>query len=407
VPPHALLTQGETTSKRSSLDIGDIFRAHGDAFSKTHVLFPEQRAVLHAISRCRTAALGGHADVCDSCGYTEVSYNSCRNRHCPKCQAPAGAHWVEQRMERVLPTHAFHVVFTLPEQLRALARVNPTLIFNMLFACATETLLELGRDPHRLGAELGITSVLHTWTRELLFHPHLHCIVTGGGLSLDGERWVSTCPNFLLPVRVMGKLFRGKLLARLRDAYWTSKLRLDGAATGLADAKRFLRLCVKLRKKRWVVYAKPPFGGPENVFRYLGRYTHRVGISNQRLVDYDEHTVTFRTRKDNTVTVAPGEFIRRFLLHVLPPGFVKIRHHGLMAPCNIATKLAAARRLLEAASPTPTPTYTRADADFCAILLALAVAADQRCPSCPTGTLIRQPLLDPDRGTTTAPPDTS
>jgi hypothetical protein len=408
---HAPLTQGGDTSKRSPLDIGDILRTHRDAFTDTHVLSSEQRAVLHAISRCRTAALGGHADVCDSCGYTEVSYNSCRDRHCPKCQALAQARWVEQRMERVLPTHSFHVVFTLPEQLRALALVNRALIFDMLFACATETLLELGRDPRRLGAELGITSVLHTWTRELLFHPHLHCIVTGGGLSLDGERWVSTRPNFLLPVRVMGKLFRGKLLARLRDAYWASKLRLDGTAASLADTRRFLRLCAKLRKKRWVVYAKPPFGGPENVFRYLGRYTHRVGISNQRLVSHDDRGVTFRTRGANTVTVAPGEFIRRFLLHVLPKGFVKIRHHGLMAPSNIATKLAAARRLLEAASTTPTPVPTgaaRTVADLCAIVLALALAAfhDRSCPCCPTGMLI-QHLFDPDRGPTTAPTDTS
>jgi len=406
---HAPLTQDGNTSKRSSLDIADIFRAHGDAFTNTHVLTPEQRLVFHAITRCRTAALGGHADVCDSCGHTEVSYNSCRNRHCPKCQALAQARWVEQRMERVLPTHAFHVVFTLPEQLRSLALVNQALIFDMLFACATETLLELGRDPRRLGAELGITTVLHTWTRELLLHPHVHCIVTGGGLSLDGERWVSTRPNFLLPVRVMGALFRGKLLARLRDAYWSSKLRLDGTAASLADARRFLRFCARLRKKRWVVYAKPPFGGPENVFRYLGRYTHRVGISNHRLVSADDRAVTFRTRGANTVTLAPSEFIRRFLLHVLPKGFVKIRHHGLMAAGNVATKLAAARRLLEAASAAPAPAPPpAAAADFCAvvIMLALAASADRRCPCCPTGTLIRH-LLDPDRGATPARMDSS
>jgi hypothetical protein len=406
---HEPVTQGGETSKRSSLDIADIFRAHRDDFTKTHVLIPEQLAVLHAIPRCRTAALGGHADVCDSCGYTEVSYNSCRDRHCPKCQALAQARWVERRMDHVLPTHTFHVVFTLPEQLRSLALVNRALIFDMLFACATETLLELGRDPRRLGAELGITSVLHTWTRELLFHPHVHCIVTGGGLSLDGERWVSTRPNFLLPVRVMGALFRGKLLARLRDAYWTSKLRLDGAAASLADAKRFLRFCAKLRKKRWIVYAKPPFGGPENVFRYLGRYTHRVGISNQRLVSYNDRTVTFRTRGASTVTVTPCELIRRFLLHVLPKGFVKIRHHGLMAAGNLATKLAAARRLLEAAaSPTSPLTPAHAVVDFCDVVVALALAAsaDRRCPCCLTGTLIRH-LLDPDRGPTTAPRDTS
>jgi hypothetical protein len=290
-------------------------------------------------------------------------------------------------MDRVLPTYAFHVVFTLPSELRALALSNREKLFNLLFSCATETLLELGRDPQRLGAELGITSVLHTWTRELLFHPHVHCIVTGGGLSLDGERWVHSQRDYLFPVRVLGALFRGKMLAHLRAAYDASELRLEGPAAQFADRRRFQRLCDKLETKRWVVYAKPPFGGPEQVFRYLGRYTHRVGISNQRLVAFDEHTVTFWTRGSSTATLAADEFIRRFFLHVLPTRFVKIRHHGLMAPVNVHTKLATARCLLQGEAPgAPAPSTASAVQDFVQILCALAAAAEEPpvCPHCHT-----------------------
>src|SRR5665213_2380874 len=257
---------------RPAAEIADIVRAHGQAFARAHALSAEKTAVLDAIARCRTAALGGHVDVCDACGHADISYNSCRNRHCPKCQSLAQARWLERRMQRVLPTHAFHVVFTLPSQLRPLALANRTLLFDLLFACAAETLLELGRDPRWLGAELGITSVLHTWTRELLFHPHVHCIVTGGGLSSDGQRWIGTRKDFLFPVRVLGALFRGKFLARLRLAHARGDLYLPAPA-------HFERLCNQLQRKRWIVYARPPFGGPQHVFRYLGRYTHRVGLS--------------------------------------------------------------------------------------------------------------------------------
>jgi hypothetical protein len=312
---------------RPVIEVADIVRAHGQAFARAHALTAEQAAALNAIARCRTAALGGHQDVCDTCGHCEISYNSCRNRHCPKCQSLAQARWLERRMQRVLPTHAFHVVFTLPSELRRLALANRTLLFDMLFDCAAKTLLELGRDPRWLGAELGITSVLHTWTRELLFHPHIHCIVTGGGLSLDGEHWIRTRKNFLFPVRVLGALFRGKFIARLRQVHARGQLRLQSPAT----AQHFQRLCEKLRRKRWVVFSKPPFGGPNQVFRYLGRYTHRVGLSNRRLISFDARGVTFRTRGANTVTLSPDDFLRRFLQHVLPKRFVKIRHHGLMA----------------------------------------------------------------------------
>lgn len=371
----------------------------------SHALTPAQHAVLRDIVRCRTAALGGHVDVCRGCGYSAVAYNSCRNRHCPKCQSLSQARWIERRMQRVLPTHAFHVVFTLPSQLHGLAMVDREAIFDILFASAAETLLELGRDPKRLGAELGITSVLHTWTRELRFHPHVHAIVTGGGLSLDGERWVPTKPDFLFPVRVIGALFRGKFLHRLARAWGRGELRLEGPAAALSDRDRFARLLDKLYKIRWVVYAKPPFGGPEQVFRYLGRYTHRVGLSNRRLLSLDHRGVTFRTRGEQVVTVTPHEFLRRFVLHVLPKGYVKIRHHGLMAPSHASTRLAVARRLLQAdapveASPGTTP---RAPRDFCELLLALTGVDLHSCPRC-GGTMIRHPLGDV---TSPVPPDTS
>jgi hypothetical protein len=377
---------------RPSLEVADIVRAHGEAFQRAHVLTAEQHAVLRDIARCRTAALGGHADVCAECGHLELSYNSCRNRHCPKCQSLAQAAWVEQRMARMLPTHGFHVVFTLPRELRGLALANRELVFSALFACAAESLLALGRDPKWLGADLGVTSVLHTWRRDLLFHPHVHCIVTGGGLSLDGTRWVAASPDFLFPVRVLGALFRGKLLDALRRAHDRDELRFQGPAASLADPDRFRHLCRKLQRKRWVVYCKPPFGSPEHVYRYLGRYTHRTGLSNRRLVSFDERGVTFRTRGDGRVTLAPDEFLRRFLLHVLPKGFVKIRHHGLFAPGHIHTKLAAAHSLLSAAGSTAPPPPTSTPSDFRELLLALTGLDLRRCRRCGSLAVLRCPL---------------
>ena len=302
-------------------------------------------------------------------------------------------------MRRVLPTHAFHVVFTLPSQLRRLALANRTLLFDMLFACAAETLLELGRDPRWLGAELGVTSVLHTWTRELLFHPHVHCIVTGGGLSLGGH-WIRTRKNFLFPVRVLGALFRGKFIARLRQVHARGQLRLPSPAT----AHDFQRLCEKLHRKRWVVYSKPPFGGPRQVFRYLGRYTHRVGLSNRRLISFDADGVTFRTRGANTVTLSPDDVLRRFLLHVLPKRFVKIRHHGLMAAGNVSTRLETARRLLGQISPIA----TLPPQDFRDLLVVLTALDLRRCPRCLVGTVTRHPLAELTISVSLpSPPDTS
>jgi hypothetical protein len=403
---HAHPQAGGATD-RPRIEVADIVRAHGEAFVRAHVLSPEQHAVLRDIGRCRTPALGGYVDACAACGHTEVGYHSCRNRHCPKCQSLEQARWVERRMERMLPTHSFHVVFTLPSELRALTMLNREVVFDMLFASAAEALLELGRDPRWLGAQLGVTSVLHTWTRDLRFHPHVHCIVTGGGLSLDGERWVGTRPDFLFHVRVLGALFRGKMLARLDAAYARGELRLDGAAASLADRAVFARLRDKLYRKRWVVYAKPPFGGVDHAVRYLGHYTHRVGISNHRLLAFDERGVTFRTRGDGHVTLSPDEFLRRLVLHVLPPGFVKIRHHGLFAASNVSTKLAAARRLLQSA-PTSTPEVPRPPRDFRDLLLALTGIDLRRCPRCRVGAMTRHPcdavLL---ARVTYPPPDTS
>jgi hypothetical protein len=389
--------RGERAPSRPSLEVADIVRAHGDAFGRAHTLTPQQQAVLRDIARCRTAELGGHLDVCGACGHVEgPSYNSCRNRHCPKCQNLAQARWVDQRMERMLPTHAFHVVFTLPRQLRGLALANRELVFNLLFACAAATLLETGRDPRWLEADLGITSVLHTWRRDLRFHPHVHCIVTGGGLSLDGLRWIGTSPRFLLPVRKLGAVFRDKLVEALRRDHALGKLRLVGPAAPLADPERFRLVCDKLARRRWVVYCKPPFGDREQVFRYLGRYTHRVGLSNQRLVSMDARGVTFRTRGDARVTVAPQEFLRRFVLHILPKGFVKIRHHGLFAPGHVGTKLAAARALLAASSPAvaATPETSTIPSDFREVLLALTGLDLRRCSRC--GALaVERRALDP------------
>lgn len=396
---------------RPALEVADIVRAHGQAFAHARALTPQQQDVLRDIARCRTAELGGHKDVCTACGHVQShSYNSCRNRHCPKCQSLAQARWVEQRTTRMLPTHAFHVVFTLPRQLRRLALVNADLVFDLLFACAAASLMEFGRDPERLGAELGLTAVLHTWTRDLRFHPHVHCIVTGGGLSLDGQQWVGAPLHYLFPVRALGELFRGKLLDALKQAHRHGKLRFDGPAAALADPERFRRLIDKLHDLRWVVYCKPPFGDQSQVFRYLGQYTHRVGISNHRLVALDERTVTFRTRGDAKVTLPVEEFLRRFVLHVLPKGFVKIRHYGLFAAGNVHSKLAAARALLAprtsapqdptpANAPTPQPPR-----DFREVLLALTGVDLRHCTRCGAFALVRCPLEPPPRATSPGGP---
>lgn len=304
----------------------------------------EELRALSALAACRTATLGGQLDVCRACGFSRPAYNSCHLRHCPRCQSLRQARWTEARRARVLPTHYFHVVFTLPAPLRSLTLRHRSVIFDLLFTAASQTLLTLANDPAYLGAEPGLTTVLHTWTRELAWHPHLHCIVTGGGLTEDGAHWKGAPKKFLFPVHVLGALFRGKFLAALARA-------MDRGAIPLREPER-ARLFDELYRTRWVVYCKRPFGGPDQVIRYLGRYTHRVGISNGRLVDVGADHVLFRTKSGRTCTLEPLEFLRRLLQHVLPDRFVKIRHCGLHASSNVPTRLERARALLGCA-PTP------------------------------------------------------
>lgn len=345
----------ETSGLRTRFEVGAIARRHGPEIADR--LSRQQRRVMAALAACRTATLGGHLDRCGACGFERPSYNSCRDRHCPKCQALAQHRWLEARRARLLPVHYFHVVFTLPAALRDLVRWNRPALLALLFRAATAALLELGRDPKHLGAELGVTAVLHTWSRDLSWHPHLHCVVTGGGLTEAG--WRSTRPSFLLPVRVLGRLFRGKFLAgvaRLRDE---GALRRPAGSAARDDPTSSAALS-RLYARDWVVYAKPPFGGAEAVFRYLGRYTHRIGLSNHRLLSVDDVRVVFRTRGDRRAELPPSTFLERFLLHVLPPGFVRIRHYGLLASANVHTKLEQARAALT--SPDPSPAESEATA---------------------------------------------
>jgi len=403
------LSSAGQAAGRSRHEVADIFRSHGKAYLEAHGLTLAERKVVGAIVSCRTAVLGGHADVCTECGHTELSYNSCRDRHCPKCQSLPQARWIEQRKQRILPTGYFHVVFTLPSELRSLARRNRRVLFDILFAAASAALLDLARDPRRLGAQIGITAVLHTWSRDLGWHPHLHCVVTGGGLAPLADRWVPARTDYLFPVKVLSRLFRGKLLDALRKSYDRGRLDLGGSCTKLKDRTVFGRLIDRLYRKQWVVYSKRPFGGPDQVFEYLGRYTHRVAISNSRIVAIDEQGITFLTRDGKSTTVAPGEFIRRFLFHVLPKGFVKIRHFGLMAACHATTTLELARQLIELnqerIAPSRSIDHQLGWKDLLRLLTGLDVSV---CPLCRIGLMRRLPLerLLPS-GTQVEPQDTS
>ena len=387
-----MLAKGPSpTGKRPGVEVADIFRAHGEVYRQEHVLTPDQLKVMRAVEVCRTEVLGGHLDVCDRCGHSQPSYNSCRDRHCPKCQSLAQAKWTQERTERLLPVHYFHVVFTLPSSLRTVCRRNQRPVYKLLFEAASKTLMTLAEDDKHLGAQLGITAVLHTWTRELDFHPHLHCIVTGGGLSKDGAKWVPANSKYLFPVKVLSRLFRGLFLDGLKRAVEEGAVRLDDT-----DLKSLLDA---LYGSEWVVYAKRPFGGPEQVFQYLGRYTHRVGLSNQRLISFDDSGVRFATKAGRAITLSPQEFIRRFLLHVLPSGFVKIRHYGLWASGNVATRLAIAKKLLPAPPTAPIPTAALPpldDAlDWQRRLLQLVGVDVTRCPRCPQGRMIPHSLDRP------------
>jgi putative transposase/transposase-like zinc-binding protein len=343
---------------RPSLEVADILRAAGSAYRAAHAghLSLHQLKVMSAIEHCRTAALGGHVEACEDCGHWRIAYNSCRNRHCPKCQGAAARTWLAEREADLLPVRYLHVVFTLPAEV---AFQNKAAVYDLLFRAASETMLTIATGPKHLGARIGITAVLHSWGSALTYHPHVHMIVPGGGIALDGRRWISSRPTFLLPVRVLGKLFRRVFLTRLIALHDAGRLAFFGKMTGLGDRRAFLRHLSPVRKKRWVVYAKPPFAGPEAVLAYLSRYTHRVAISNRRLIGFDEAGVTFRYKdyrrngpdRQQVMTLAADEFIRRFLLHVLPRGFHRIRHYGLLAGTARKASLALARALLAVAPP--------------------------------------------------------
>lgn len=356
--------------------------------------------MLKHIAECRTAALGGHVEACDSCAHQRIAYNSCRDRHCPKCQNTARAEWITERLERLLPVPYFHVVFTIPDELNPLALRNKKAIFDILFAAASQTLLTIARDKKHLGAQVGFTMVLHTWGQNLLFHPHVHCVVTGGGLSPDGEHWVAAREKYLLPVKVLGKLFRGKFLAALDLAFQNGELDFAGSTAELAVPEAWRRFKAPLYRKDWVVYAKPPFGGAEQVFKYLGRYTHRIAISNHRLVDFADGKVTFSWKdyadgcQKKFMTLDAVEFLRRFLLHVLPHGFVRIRHYGVCASSNVNTKLVAAQQLLEPQAKPPKPEPTEVKPWWQRFLEQTGVDM-LACPSCGAGRMHPTRALSP------------
>jgi hypothetical protein len=364
---------------RPALEVADIFRDHGPAWRKAnagHVSL-HQLKVMSAIECCRTAALGGHVARCEDCAHTTIAYNSCRNRHCPKCQGAAAKEWLAERAAELLPVPYYHVVFTLPAPIGDVAYQNKAVIYDILFKASAETMLTIAADPKHLGARIGITSVLHTWGSALTHHPHVHMIVPGGGISDDGKRWVACRPGFFLPVRVLSRLFRRLFLNRLLAAHKAGQLQFFSNHARLANARTFAAYLAPLRKTEWVVYAKRPFGGPEAVLAYLSRYTHRVAIANSRLVAFNQNGVTFRWKdyriegpdRYKTMTLATDDFIRRFLIHVLPRGFHRIRHYGLLARPSCADNIARARELLAVPQPQsnaaagataeqpPTPTH--------------------------------------------------
>ena len=352
---------------RPALEVADIFRDFGPAWRQAnagHVSL-DQLKVMSAIERCRTAALGGHVERCENenCGYTRIAYNSCRNRHCNKCQAAAAKQWLAERQAELLPVPYFHVVFTLPTPIADLAYQNKAVIYDLLFKASSETVLAIAADPKHLGARIGITAVLHTWGSTMIHHPHVHMIVPGGGISLDGSRWVSCRPCYFLPVRLFSKLFRGLMLARLLAAHKAGQLQFFNQYAHLAERKAFARYLAPLRRRKWYVYSKRPFGGSEAVLAYLSRYTHRVAISNRRLIAFDQNGVTFSYKdyrgdgraRYKVMTLATSEFIRRFLIHVLPKGFHRIRYYGLLAKSSCAKNLARARELLTVPKPQALP----------------------------------------------------
>jgi hypothetical protein len=373
---------------RTGLEVADIFRHFGQAFRDQHgaSLSRARRRAMAAIENCRTAALGGHVERCGDCGHQRVAYNSCRNRNCPKCQGLARAQWLEDRQAELLDAPYFHVVFTVPDEIAIIAFQNQVVVYDILFRAVSETLTRIAADPKHLGAEIGFLAVLHTWGQNLSLHPHVHCVVPGGGLSPDGTKWVGCKPGFFLPVRVLSRVFRGKFIGLLRKAFHTGKLR------GPADGAALEALFDSAVATDWVVYAKPPFGGPEQVLKYLARYTHRIAISNRRIVAMDEKTVTFeykdyaRGNQRRTMTLPGTEFLRRFLMHAVPRGFMRIRHFGLLANRSKADNLERCRRLLGVAGPSEAESANPTGE---------ALEPHHHCPACGRGRMVPGNLLEP------------
>ena len=397
---------------RPRLEVAEVIRSCRDAFLQQYGanLTPEQRRALDDLAACRTAALGGHVLECPECGHQEVSYNSCGNRHCPKCQATAAARWLETQAADLLDVPYFHVVFTLPSALGPIALHNPREVYGLLMRAAAETLLEVAANPRHLGAEIGVLAVLHTWGQNLALHPHVHCVVTGGGLSPDGSRWIAGRDDFFLPVRVLSRVFRGQFLAGLRAAFKRGRLRFPGEWAMLAGSDRFNALLSEVVQTEWVAHVKPPFGGAETVLKYLARYTHKAAISNHRLVDLSDGRVRFRWKdyahggRQATMTLDAIEFVRRFLMHVLPSGFVRVRHYGLLANCHRQEKLARCRELLGA---TATPQADTTPTDPTPLARGESTVTPTRvCPLCGAGRMIVIAELPPmtlSQGISTGP----
>jgi hypothetical protein len=386
---------------RPKLEVADIFRRYGEDYRQQHdgSLSTAQRRVMTAIEVCRTAALGGHLERCDCCDYERPCYDSCRNRHCPKCQSLARAAWVEKRIAEVLPTHYFHVVFSVPEQIAALTYQNKEVVYDILFRATAETLSTIAGDPKLLGAEIGFFAVLHSWGQNLLFHPHLHCVVPGGGISPDGTRWISCRPSFFLPVRVLSRFFRRLFLKYLQEAFDSGKLRFFSSLDALQDPQAFHAHLDPVRKREWVVYAKPPFAGPQQVVDYVGRYTHRVAISNHRIVDIEGGLVqfTWRDYRDNnqqkTMTLSADEFIGRFLLHVLPSGFQRIRYYGFLGNRHRKEKLEQCRQILGTAAPSASSFIPATPEDYRDRYKKLTGHSLRECPVCHRGQMIAVQVL--------------
>lgn len=384
------------------LEVADVLRRYGDAYRQHHAgsLSTAQRRVMSAIELCRTAALGGHVEQCDSCSHQRVFYNSCRNRHCPKCQSLARAEWIEDRLAEILDCQYFHVVFTLPEEIAAIAYQNKEVVYGILFRTAAETLRTIAADPKHLGAEIGFFSVLHTWGQNLLHHPHLHIVVAGGGISPEGTRWVSCRRGFFLSVRVLSRLFRRLFLEGLQKAFDSGKLQLFSALRPLETKLAFARYLAPLQNKEWVVYSKRPFAGPQQVLDYVGRYTHRVAISNNRLLNIDAGQVTFRWKdyrddQQKTMTLASNEFIRRFLLHVLPDGFQRIRYYGFLANRFRDEKLQRCRQLLGMVSKQLRPCEPERSEDYRDRYERLTGFSLSKCPVCQQGRMVPCETLSP------------